>query len=137
MLRWLGDRFRRIVCPGAPAPQAAGATAESRAARHLRLHGGRILARNVRCRGGEIDLVVEDRGTIAFVEVRFRSGGSHGGAAASITRTKQARIVRAARHWLATDGRDHAHRACRFDALVFEGGRLGSPHWMRGAFDAG
>ncbi|MCB1926515.1 MAG: YraN family protein [Rhodocyclaceae bacterium] len=136
MLHWLGDRIRRIVGRGMAPSQAAGAIAEARAARLMRRHGGRVLARNVRCRGGEIDLVVEDGGTIAFVEVRYRRGDSHGGAAGSIDRTKQARIVRAARHWLATDGRGHAHRACRFDAVVFDGGDTRGPTWLRGAFDA-
>ncbi|MCB1916103.1 MAG: YraN family protein [Rhodocyclaceae bacterium] len=136
MLRWLGIRLRRIVDSRRPPPQAAGAAAEARAARLLQRYGARVLARNVRCRGGEIDLVVNDRGTIAFVEVRYRSGDSHGGAAASITPGKQARIVRAARYWLATEGHDQAHRACRFDALVFEHGGRGPANWLRGAFDA-
>ena len=50
-----------------------GAAAEALAATHLERHGLTILARNVRCRGGEVDLIAEDKGSIVFVEVRLRS----------------------------------------------------------------
>ena len=110
--------------------------AESTAARHLQARGCRIIARNVACKGGEIDLIVLDRGTLAFVEVRQRSHAGFGGAAASITPAKRARLRRAARFWLAGPGRHHARRPCRFDAVVFEPRNPLAADWLTGVFDA-
>lgn len=82
--------------------------------------------------GGEIDLVMRDSdGTLVFVEVRRRSGGAHGGAAASVGWGKQRRIVFAARHFLL---RWRAPPPCRFDVVVVDGDRL---EWLKAAFDAG
>ncbi len=96
-----------------------------------------ILARNVRCRGGEIDIVGLDRGTVVFVEVRFRSGSSFGGAVASITAHKRRRIIVAARWWLAGAGRHHVKRACRFDAVLLDRLDERRVEWIPAAFDAG
>jgi len=137
MRAWFEGLLRRIVGAAGAPPQARGALAEAAAASYLRRCGSRPIASNVRCRGGEIDLIVDDRGPIAFVEVRLRSRASHGGAAASITPAKRRRIVRAARHWLATDGRAYRYRNLRFDALLFEHGELDQPTWLKAAFEAG
>lgn len=89
----------------------------------------RLVARNVTCRGGEIDLVMRDRdGALVFVEVRARAGSRFGGAAASIGVRKRQRILLAARYFIATRG---GGSPCRFDAVVFEGPRL---VWLRDAF---
>ena len=70
-------------------------------------------------------------GTLVFVEVRSRSREDYGGAGASITATKQARIVRAARYFLR---RCSTPPACRFDVVLIAPGR--SVQWLRAAFDA-
>jgi putative endonuclease len=88
-------------------PATPGLLAERLAAAFLERNGLSILARNYRCRGGEVDLICEDRQVLVFVEVRLRRNACYGGAAASITRAKQGRIILAARHYLA------AHRARR------------------------
>lgn len=116
--------------------QARGSAAENLAARHLERHGLRVLARNVRCRGGEVDLICLDRGTVAFVEVRLRSNPRFGGAAASITATKRRRVELAARWWLAGAGRAHANRPCRFDAVLLSSLDAAAVEWLRGAFEA-
>jgi putative endonuclease len=113
-----------------------GAAAEALAARHLECHGLTIIARNVRCRGGEVDLIADDGRSLVFVEVRLRKNGRFGGAAASITASKQRRVILAAQHWLAGDGRRHANRACRFDAILLDGLDAARIEWIRGAFDA-
>jgi len=81
----------------------------------------RLLERNYRTPGrggGEIDLIMRaPDGTTVFVEVRQRGGASHGGAAASISATKQQRIVFAARHYLM---RLRTPPACRFDVVLIE-----------------
>jgi len=69
-----------------------GAAAEALAARFLAARGLTIIARNYRCRGGDIDLIARDRDTLVFVEVRLRSGDAFGGARASITAAKRRRL---------------------------------------------
>ena len=108
---------------------SAGALAEEQAARFLAGRGLKILARNYRCRGGEIDLVCRDGATLVFVEVRLRTNRDFGVAAASITPAKQRRIVLAANHYLA----GKPLPACRFDAVLLDGTRI---DWIRNAFDA-
>lgn len=107
-----------------------GAEAEDRAAEYLAHRGLRPVARNFRCRGGEIDLVMRDGPVLVFVEVRARKGAGFGGAAESITATKQARIILAARHYLARHGLDVP---CRFDAVLLDDGDM---RWVKNAFAA-
>ena len=109
-----------------------GAAAEALAEQFLSRQGLRVVARNYRCRGGEIDLVCEDGRTVVFVEVRLRSRADFGGAAASITGHKQRRIVLAARHYLAAQ----PERPCRFDAVLLDSLDAGRIQWLRNAFDA-
>jgi len=97
-----------------------GRVAEALAARHLERLGYRILVRNFRARGGELDLVATDGDTLAIVEVRYRASERYGGAAASITRGKRSRIVRAARVLLAKNP-PLAKLAVRFDVVEVRG----------------
>lgn len=129
-------KFRQaaIVDRAPPPAQARGRIAEDLAAAHLSAHGVRIIARNVRCRNGEVDLIGRDRDTTVFVEVRLRGGARFGGAAASITARKQQRIIHAARWWLAGAGRAYADTPCRFDAVLLDDTRAEAVHWLRGAF---
>lgn len=69
-------------------------------------------------------------GTLVFVEVRSRRDVSFGGAAASVSVTKQRRIRRAAEHYLR---RLQALPACRFDVVAIDGERI---EWIQAAFDA-
>jgi len=111
-----------------------GADAEDLCAQLLRDAGLRVLARNWRCRHGEIDLIAEDGATVVFAEVRLRHSPRFGGAAESVTAAKRARIVAAAKRYLA--GR-RAESDCRFDVLLLdrlEGGRI---EWIRNAFGEG
>lgn len=108
----------------------AGALAEQAAADYLVRQGLVLVTRNFRCRGGEIDLIMREGSTLVFVEVRARARADFGGAAESITRSKQTRIILAARHYLAQFKVD---APCRFDAVLMQGGEL---HWLRAAFEA-
>lgn len=107
-----------------------GEAAESLAANFLRAQGLAISERNYRCRFGEIDLIAREGATLVFVEVRQRRSESYGGAAASITAAKRARLIAAARHYLA---RHRALPLCRFDAVLIRGDppRI---EWIRNAF---
>jgi len=112
----------------------SGARAEELCAAHLRRAGLRLLARNWRCRHGEIDLVAEDAGTLVFAEVRYRSGAGFGGAAESVTAAKQARLVAAARLYLLRRSGAGSEPACRFDVLLLDGLEEGRIRWIRNAF---
>jgi putative endonuclease len=109
-----------------------GADAEALAARFLIERKLRIIDRNYRCRGGEIDLIAEDGSTLVFVEVRLRRDDRFGGAAASVTRRKQQRVILAARHYLGS----RSARACRFDVIALDGLDPQSLQWIRDAFSA-
>ncbi len=126
-----------IVDRLAPQRQAAdrGQLAEQLAEAHLNAAGLRTLARNFRCRGGELDLVCRDGKVLVFVEVRLRGRADFGGAAASITARKQARVILAARHWLAQAGRV-ADAPCRFDVVLLDALDTHRIEWIRGAFDS-
>ncbi|MDR3323332.1 MAG: YraN family protein [Zoogloeaceae bacterium] len=109
-----------------------GARAEALAADYLQKQGLRVLARNFRVRGGEIDLIARDGQTTVFVEVRLRRSAYFGGAAASITPAKRQRLILAARHWLAA----HGDRVCRFDCVLLDATRMEAIQWLQNAFDA-
>ena len=83
---------------------------------------------------GELDIVARDGTTLVVAEVRLRSSARYGGAAASITRAKQRRIVLATRHLLARYPRLQKSPV-RFDALLVPP-EEGEIEWLRGAFDA-
>jgi len=109
----------------------AGAAAEAAALKYLLLQGLKLIARNYRCRAGEIDLVMLDGPALALIEVRYRTGDAFGGAAASVTYRKQRRIITAARHLLMTRADLHRYPA-RFDVIAVTPGM--KMEWIRAAF---
>jgi putative endonuclease len=111
---------------------ATGADAEALAAQFLVAKGMTIVARNVRSRFGEIDLVARDGATLVFVEVRLRRSHAFGGAAASITRAKQSKLVAAARLYLANLRHEPP---CRFDAVLFDRLDVDRATWQRDIID--
>lgn len=116
----------------ADARHGDGRAAEALAALHLRGRGLSIVERNVRSRHGEIDLVARDGDMLVFVEVRLRRPGRHGGAADSITVTKRARMIAAARDYLARLPRAPP---CRFDVVLLDGLDPARIEWLRDAID--
>ena len=113
-----------------------GSDWEKAAEAFLRRNGLKPLARNFHGRFGEIDLIMLDKGTLVFIEVRFRANPSFGSGADSVTRVKQQRIVAAARRFLQYR-KGHANRPCRFDVVSIgrEQGR-NVMNWIQAAFDA-
>ena len=77
-----------------------GRAAERRVARHYRLRGYRVLARNVRAGGVELDLVVRRGSRLLFVEVKEKTGGSHGDPLEAVDECKRERLRRGAEAWL-------------------------------------
>lgn len=107
-----------------------GVAAETLAASFLLAQGLVIAHRNYHCRFGEIDLIARDGNTLVFVEVRQRRSEHFGGAAESITAAKRARLLAAARHFLA---RQRNVPPCRFDAVLIRGQEQ-RIEWIRNAF---
>ena len=110
-----------------------GGDAEDRALRHLERRGLRVLARNWRCRLGELDLVMQDADAVVVVEVRARTRSDFGSALESVDVHKQARLVRATRLFLAARA-ELQECALRFDIVTVDG--AGRIQWLRDAFDA-
>lgn len=110
--------------------RADGPAAEALAAAHLQRHRLHVLECNYRCRSGEIDLIARDGDTLVFVEVRMRRSQRYGGAAASVDRAKQTRILRAARHYLI----GKPDQPCRFDVLLMDALDPMRIEWLRDAF---
>jgi putative endonuclease len=99
--------------------------------------GYRPRHRNWRGAGGELDLVVERRREIVFVEVKARSSALFGGAVAAVDAAKRRHLVRASTAYLSAHGL--WERPCRFDIVTVERVR-GFPFWRvrhyRNAFRA-
>lgn len=110
-----------------------GAQAESLACAHLERAGLRLLTRNYRCTRGEIDLVMDDHGTLVFVEVRYRRQTAFGQPAETVDARKRARLQAAAEHYLLARRDDCA---CRFDVVAIRGGAPPRLDWLRDAFHA-
>ena len=113
-----------------------GRSGEAAAARLLERRGLVILARNLRSRLGEIDLLAREGQTLVFVEVKARRGSSGDPPEAAVDARKRARLSRLALGYLA--GRRLAERSCRFDVVgvsLDEAGAVTGARHIRNAFD--
>lgn len=141
----LSRRRTRRAAPAGPRPvspeparplaphAASGRGGEGIAADHLAARGVVILARNVRYANGELDLVGEAGGVLLFVEVKRRKDAERGSPAETVTPRKRARILRAARRWLAEN--PTRLREFRFDVVAIQD-EPSRVDWIQGAFDA-
>lgn len=116
--------------------KASGDFYEAVAARYLTKHGVRLIDKNVRFRGGEIDLIGYDGDTLVFFEVRYRAAGSQTSAAESVSASKQQRLVRSAKTYL------HRHSLwdtnARIDVIAIAPGIVSRYRiqWLRNAIEA-
>ncbi len=111
----------------------AGLEAEEKCAAYLARAGLDIVARNWRCRLGELDLVAREGDTLVFVEVRYRRSERYGGAGESIAGRKRARLLAAAKLYLSGAG----DRPCRFDAMIVKSLAPLELEWVRDAIGDG
>lgn len=88
------------------------------------------MAKNFRCRNGEIDLIARDGKYLVFVEVKYRGGKSQGNASSAVDWRKQRRISHAAQFFLLRYG--YGEPPCRFDVVAIDGEHI---QWIRNAFD--
>ena len=99
-----------------------GRTAEDAACAYLARLGMRVMRRNVRAGGGEIDIIAcEPDGTIVFVEVKARGNRRFGSAIAGVDARKRRRLRAAADDWLQVLA---PSAKARFDVLTIEGSRM-------------
>ena len=77
-----------------------GRYGEDAAAKFLIKNGYRILARNYKCRYGEIDIIAATGGFVCFTEVKTRKNTDYGEAREFVTKSKQGKVIRAAECWL-------------------------------------
>jgi putative endonuclease len=121
----------------AAARRLRGKAAEDLAVAYLETRGLAVLARNLRCKGGELDILCRDGDVLVVVEVRQRARRDFGGALASITPSKQRKLIRAAGFHLQ---RHAAWQRCvlRFDVIGLDGLPDGTHRlaWVKDAFRA-
>lgn len=111
--------------------RAVGRRAENKALRFLSARGLHLIERNFNTRHGELDLILLDRETIVFVEVRTRGRTAFSSAVQSVDGKKQRKLMLAASLWLARHPQ-YSQRTCRFDVLGIDAS--GQPDWCRDAF---
>ena len=118
------------------ARRALGASGEDQAARWYEANGYQVVARNWRCRYGELDIIAADNAsrTAVFVEVKTRTGDGFGGVAEAVPPQKVRRLRRLAARWLAAHP-DRRGVPVRFDVVSVrrEAGLVRVGH-LRGAF---
>ncbi len=114
-----------------------GRQAEDLALAHLERHGLRLIARNYRCRAGEVDLVMEHANSLVFVEVRSRTTTAFVHPKETVDWRKQRRLTRVAALFLRAH-RQLRSRPVRFDVVaVTRPNYTATLEWIRGAFQAG
>ncbi len=112
--------------------QKTGDYFEGQAQQKLETKGLVLIAKNYRCKLGEIDLIMQDGEELVFIEVRYRNHSAFGGASESITKHKIRRVIRAANQFL-TNNDLHDKFPCRFDIVTFENEKF---HWIKNAFSS-
>ncbi len=111
---------------------------EQHAERYLQQQGLSIIEKNYRCRAGEIDLIMRDRSTLVFIEVKARNTSRFGSPAQTVTKAKQQKVIATAKHYLAQKKIGEKY-AVRFDVLgilhqIHENPELNF-EWIPNAFD--
>lgn len=124
---------RRESGPDGPAARTPGEQAEALAEQFLSRNGLKLIERNFRCRGGEIDLIMKDGAGMVFVEVRLRTNKAFAGAAESVAARKQQRVILAAQHYLSSLA---STPPCRFDVIALDALDEARIEWIRDAFQA-
>ena len=101
-----------------------GARAEARASQYLQTQGLELVAKNYRCKAGEIDLIMLDGGCLVFVEVKYRSSNQHGSAVDYFTPGKRRKLLKAIAHYTQAKQIDQAATDLRIDVVAIDGNDL-------------
>lgn len=109
---------------------------EKLALAYLQKAGLKLIQKNFSSRAGEIDLIMVEKGTIVFVEVRYRQRCQYGSALESVDQRKQKKIILCAKQFLSQH--QHWDKPCRFDIVAIS--EAGADHkdnniqWLQSAF---
>ncbi|MGL1957800.1 MAG: YraN family protein [Colwellia sp.] len=112
-----------------------GQLTEKLAAQYLSKQGLIFVDKNIHCRQGEIDLIMQDLDTLVFIEVKYRKNNRYGGALSAIPVSKQKKIKHCVAFFLHQAGLNEYNTACRFDVIALEGD-INQPQitWIKNAF---
>jgi putative endonuclease len=108
-----------------------GQVAENEACSFLQKQGLTLIEKNYRCRTGEIDLIMQDKEALVFVEVRYRANNDYGSALDSVDQHKIQKLISAATHYVSKHQSD---LPMRFDVVGFDASL--KPNWVTNAFPA-
>lgn len=113
-----------------------GEDAEAACYRYLKSRGLKLVAKNFSCRFGEIDIIMLDKKTLVFVEVRFRKNTAFGGALESVTTAKQNKLRNTAELYLQ---QNIQYENARFDVVSMSKNNQTNKHqycfdWITNAF---
>ncbi|RKZ89130.1 MAG: YraN family protein [Gammaproteobacteria bacterium] len=113
--------------------QNRGKQAEQLALTYLQQQGLSLVTRNFHSRRGEIDLIMMDKETLVFIEVRYRKSSKYGSALESVNHTKQSRIIHTAKIFLQQHSGNHLE--CRFDVVAISpNNNTSEVIWVKDAF---
>ncbi|WP_416306187.1 YraN family protein [Neptunicella sp. SCSIO 80796] len=118
-MNWIKQRLSTLI----------GQQAEQLACRYLQEHGLKLRQSNYHCRRGEIDLIMTDAEQLVFVEVKYRSQSSHGGAAEYFHSHKRRKFESAVAHYLHEHKLNPSITAYRIDLLAIQGSEI---EWFKG-----
>lgn len=111
--RKIGEHYEQVAC------------------QYLIAEGLTLLAKNSQYRLGEIDLIMQDKTCLVFVEVRYRKQANFGDAAATVTPKKQLKLIKAAQLWMMSQNLNLEETECRFDVFAITGKEF---QWIINAF---
>ena len=114
--------------------KAIGMSGEQAAAAYLKSKGYKVIQANYRAAGAEVDLVASSGDILCFVEVKTRKNCDHGSPEMFVTRSKQLKIIRAARIFAAR--KPYRDFRVRFDvvSVLRDGGAMACDH-LENAFE--
>ena len=114
-----------------------GDQAEAIARKHLEQQRYQFVEANYRCRFGEIDLIMKNKHSLVFIEVKFRRSDRYGHAQEMVTPSKQRKLITAAEYFLVNHS-EYQNCACRFDvvAIEYDNSRNLVINWIENAFTA-
>jgi len=114
-----------------PSHLVRGERSEQLAYNYLLKQGLQLIEKNFQCRFGELDLIMKEKDTLVIVEVRYRKSNKYGGAAESISKKKQSRIIATTQYYLSCNKMDCP---VRFDAMAMSSDT--DINWIKNAFQA-
>ncbi|ALS99675.1 YraN family protein [Lacimicrobium alkaliphilum] len=101
-----------------------GRSAESRACKYLTAQGLHLITANYRCKTGEIDLIMQDKDELVFVEVKYRTGVRYGHPAEYFDTNKRRKFESALLHYMQHKGLNPAFVPHRIDLIAITGGQI-------------